>query len=631
MDEDIDKQMEIANQKLEKLKSLKAKQDEVTQLEIELGVADKKPSTSKAETIEPQTITKESSKRTKTKPFRVSPRARSIATIFIVFCLIACMAFVFVNRVTATAPVVTSATPSNGGTFASTQNGTGVAWAIKVYDADTNLQWVKLYSNDSGSWVLFYDSGALGGVKYHNTSGTNANWTGSWTKYYWNVSANDGSSTNFDYSFTTAYQWGDLQMAYFNDVSNGAGAVILKNATNDYSLVYVNGTNGNLEAKRSTTGTDWALKPKSASIVSGSYLSSAFIYNNVPYVLFYKSSYLYYAKYTAGAWSSGSTVILQASGGYSSIGADAIYYNGKWNMVAGNYDGGDYRLSHYTGTFPSTWTLIASFLSAHTVDLYSYPSPAIHNGILHCIYKDGSSVHWQTYNGVAWTDRGNIGTGSNSPSGYASLVKDPVNNQLVCVYIDSSGNLVYRTTDNLTSWSASHTILSKGAYAIIQPHVAYIDHRLVVSIGYNLRGKSNVYTISSPDYSGRMSGLNYTLNRIQFPDASPGDTNVESTVFSLKNLNNRDIKTITWHFEDIGEITKASNIKVWTNMSGGWNGWTCDVSGDVATLDISGEMLGGNEWVPGQTIYWKVEILAVGLVSEDLHVCDESIFYKITF
>lgn len=153
-----------------------------------------------------------------------------------------------------------------------------------------------------------------------------------------------------------------------------------------------------------------------------------------------------------------------------------------------------------------------------------------------------------------------------------------------------------------------------------------------MTFSYNLRGNYNIYTMSSPDYSGSATGLNYTLNRIQWPDASPGDTNVNSTIFSLKNLDNRDIKTIMWHIDDLGEITSNANFEMWTNMSGSWASiGTTDATGNITTLDISGEMAGGGEWEPGMNTWWKLEILAVGSVSEDIHSCDESIYYRVTF
>ena len=629
---DIDKQITEAEEKIEKLKVLKAKQEELKQLETELDITDKEPS-------------KKISKVQKIKPIRISPRARKVAISLLICSMLLTVSFLFTTRVVAADPVVVYADPDDDGLFADTNDGDGVNWVINVSDADTDIQEVELWANSSGTWAVFYDSGALGGVAYHNTSGQNGNWTGSWTKYWWNISVNDGTWHNTTYSFSTAYQWGDPQMAVLDDVITYDNAVILKNATGDYYLFYENGA---IDVKTSDTGVDWSLEPKSADIGAGQYLSSCFTYNNLPYCLYYWNSYLYYGYWDGSSWNTGSTEILQFATNTIGIYADCVYYNGVWNIVAGFAPAGlNIDLRYYTGTFPSSWTFLSTFETntQYLETYYSsdwYPSLAVLDGILHLIYKNGGcNLDWWTYDGASWTNKGavggdslNLGGGTSSSYQYygCSMVKDPVNNQLVCIYINTSGNLMYRVTDNLTSWSDPYLILSKGSYDIRYPHVEYIDHRLVITFSYNLRGNYNIYTMSSPGYSGRISGLNYTLNRIQWPDASPGDTHVNSTVFSLKNINNRSIKTITWHFEDIGEIANASNIEMWTNMSGAWTSiGTTGADGNIATLDISGLMAGGAEWVPGQTIYWKAEILAVGAVSEDIHTTDEDIYYKITF
>lgn len=631
----IDEQINEAEEKIEKLKTLKAKQEELKQLEAELGV-----------TVDISTA-KPKEKKEKHPKVTISPRTRKVIASVVAICLLSMVAFIFVTRVEATNPVIVYTSPADSGMFADTNDGDGVNWVVNASDADNDILQVCLWSNSSGSWVKFYSSGALGGVAYHNVSGQNGNWTGSWTKYYWNASVEHaGGGTWYDssiHSFTTGYQWGDPQMAVLNDALTCNDAVMLKNATGDYYLFY---ECGDIDVKTSDTGTNWSLEPKSADIATGSRLSSCFTYNNQPYVLFYKDDYLNYAYWHASSWSVGSTGIPQASGGWYANHADCIYYDGIWNMFAGRYsaEGARVYLYYYTGTFPTTWSQIEQMDSGiqYTGNSYWYPSFAVFNGTLHAVYKDvGCDLHWETFDGVSWTDKGDVGgdsldLGGGITSGYqyygCSIVKDPVNGHVVCVYINNSGDLMYRVTDNTSSWSDPYLILSKGAYDIRYPHIEYIDHRLMLSFSYNLRGNYNIYTISAPDYSGKISGFNYTLNRIQWPDASPGDTNVNSTVFSLKNINNRSIKTITWHFEDIGEIANASNIGMWTNMSGSWASiGTTDASGNIATLDISGLMAGSGEWIPGQTTYWKAEILAIGSPSEDIHSTDEDIYYKITF
>lgn len=612
---DIDKQIAEAEEKIEKLKALKAKQEELKQLESEL-VTDKEPS-------------KKISKIQKIKPIRISSRARKVAVSLLICSMLLTVSIFFTTRVEAADPVVVYADPDDDGLFADTNDGDGVNWVVNVSDTDNDIVQVVLTENSSGTWSVFYDSGALGGVAYHNTSDQNGNWTGSWTKYWWNISVKDATWHNTTYSFTTAYQWGDPQMAVLDDVKAFGYSVPYKNATGDYFL-WCDGDG--IDVKFSDTGTNWSLESKS-DVTSGLHTYCAFTYNNHPSVLYYVDLYLYYAAWNGSSWNSGSTGIKQRTV-YHTRGADIIYYDGQWQLISAysHYIGvTDYlRLHHYFGTPYNSWTQGLQFDQIVDEAWDYFPSVALLNGILHLVYRDTSGdSHWQTYDGASWTDRGDIEADIGNG---CSMAKDPVNQQLVCTYINGAGDLVYRTTNNLTAWSTNHTILSKGAYTIQYPHVEYIDHSLVNTISYNLRGNYNIYTINSPGYSGRISGLNYTLNRIQWPDASPGDTHINSTVFSLKNINNRSIKTITWHFEDIGEIANASNIEMWTNMSGAWTSiGTTGADGNIATLDISGLMAGGGEWIPGQTIYWKAEILAVGSVSEDIHSCDESIYYKITF
>ena len=161
MKEDIDRLISDTDKEIEKLKILRDKQEELKQLQNNIGIE---------------------KNRKKKISLKTTPRIRKLTASLIVLCMIMSVAVVFVNRVEAANPVIVYTDPANGGRFADTSDGDGVSWTVNVSDADTNLQWVKVYANDSGSWVLFYDSGALGGVAYHNVSGTNGNWTGSWTE-----------------------------------------------------------------------------------------------------------------------------------------------------------------------------------------------------------------------------------------------------------------------------------------------------------------------------------------------------------------------------------------------------------------------------------------------------------------
>ena len=541
-----------------------------------------------------------------------------------------------IPSVSADDPAVGYASPADDSTFVDVVPGDGVNVTVNVTHATTNLAWVKLYANDSGSWVLFYDSGALGGVAYHNVTVQNENWTGSWEKYYYNISANDGATHDTTYSFTTEYVFGGKSMIFgdFRPAPTTMGqSVFYKNNTGDY---YIWGQNGSIDVKTSSQGWDWMTKPK-VDVASGSYPYNAFTYNNIPYV-YYHNSNLYYAGWDGSSWVTGNTGIVQQMSGTDRryYGADVKYYDGEWCLLAAYFYHPlnhihDRRLSFYTSTNPLSSFALQTTIASHDGwdTCYFMPSLAVFDGklVLTSIYG-ANDLHWNTYNGATWTDKGSI-----EGATWQSMVKDPVNDQLVLVYIDGAGSMYYRTlTSTDGTWSDAQLISIPNSGSIQYPHVSYIDRRLAITFSGDIRGTYSSYLISAPDYSQSISGLEIQFNRIQWADVVPTATNVVSTPISLKNVNDRDIKNITWHFEDIGEITAASNIKVWTNMSGSWATiGTCDASGNVTELDISGEMAGGGEWISGVKTYWKFEILAVGAVNEDMHTTDEDVYYIVDF
>jgi len=128
------------------------------------------------------------------------------------------------------------------------------------------------------------------------------------------------------------------------------------------------------------------------------------------------------------------------------------------------------------------------------------------------------------------------------------------------------------------------------------------------------------------------SGYNESRQRLSWPDTTPGATNVNSTPFMQTNISKRNITTIKWGFNDIGEIVIASNIRVWTNMSGTrTDSYTVDAGGETTTIDISTIMAGGGEWEPGNRIWWKFEIIALGSISEDLHSNIQGNYYRVGF
>jgi len=543
----------------------------------------------------------------------------------------------------AASPVVAYSSISNGEQFVDVIPGEGVYLTVNVSDSDGNLQSVDIYTNASGSWSSIYSSGSLGGVSYHNTSSfLVSEWTGSWTKYWFNITANDGSDTEFVYSFTTEYVWGQPRLIVLNDSVTVNRAVILKNDTNDYYIW------SDINGVKCTRSDDLSktvfLSPE--TVTSGGPVYNSFVYNNTPHVYYYYDDYLRYAYYDGSSWHTGSTGIRQkrtCNRICYSYGADVKYYDGKWYLCVGASPSCEYTsLRLYYSTNPlSSWTLVQTLYSIH-IEYYSpigyyYPSLAIYKGLLHCVWHnyvryDGhddysdDDLYWWTYDGASWTDQGKLAL--DIDTGGCAVVHDIRNDNLVLFYIDGSNVLKYRVYDG-SSWSTNYTVFTPvSGKDINYLNAEYIDGRVIVTFSYNLRGNWNVYYIATPEYVYE-SGLNTTLHRIQWVDAAPNANNVNSTVVSFKNMNDRDIKNITWHFEDIGDITVANNVRVWSNMSGSWQSWNVGADKNTSKIDISA--VKGSEWQPGETLYWKFEILNVGSVAETLHATDEDIYMLIEF
>ena len=548
--------------------------------------------------------------------------------------------YIFPQAMGAT-PTINYASPANGATFVDVWRGEGVNLTVNVTDADGDLARVVLKWNNSGTWSTFYDSGDLVGVSYHNVTVLNSNFTGSWETYEWQICAYDTAWTNVTYSFTTEYVFGDLQPIVVDDNIKLKTSVLYKNTTGDYYLWVADDTNNKVRVIQSTTGVDFGIKnlvDTGKSLTnSKEYIYNAFTYNNIPYLYYYYSDYLRYLWYntTAGAWQSGNTDINQRSTNTYGYGADVIYYDGQYQLVASTPG----HLRHYTSdnplnSFTSVQTWSYNFQYAISDSYYSWfmPSLNILNGKLVLTYVDGGrDLHWQVYDGASWADKGvieeNLGTSSNEIQGHwQSTLKDPVNNQLVCVYINASDWLCYRTlSDPDGTWSDPVVIYKpRSGESISYPHADYIDRRIVITFASDLRGDYNIYMITAPDYTA-VTGINTTLNRIQFPDAVPTQQHVNSTVFAIKNINDRPILNITWHVGNIGDIQTANNVRIWSNMSGSWLSW--DVGADQNTSKIDISAVKGSEWMPGETLYWKIEIIDIGAVPEDLHSNDNDIWY----
>lgn len=591
-------------------------------------------------------------------------------TIVIVACMI--LSVLFVTMVIGADPSVSSSVPVSGGYFANTNDGKGVQWTVNITDTDGNLAQVQLQGNTSGSWITFYDSGALGGVTWHNATGNNGNWTGSWTKYYWKIRTNDGTWHEITYNFTTEYQWGDIKPSYFSSQSDTytVGGDMYKNGTGEYYMNFFNSTGAEkINVLNSTTGTNFSgtISANNLTIMSGSALDDMdggawewFTYNNQPSFWYIKDGststnwWIVHYNQSTGTWEEADSGRrgreYYASPSYCRMGMGVAikYYDGTYQLVISEPDASStpyIDLEWYTGTPYNTWSSQARLdrdtdSGSHDVVIDYCPNLEIIDGVLYLTYMDsGYDLHWQTYDGVSWTDKGDVELdvyhdGDNGYGGNA-MVKDLLNDNLVWVYINASGDLCYRVLYNQTMWSDSHLIHSPvSGKSFKYPHLSFYDGRFAITLSYDLAGSVSpyfkLYSIFAPDYTEIYSGTNATTNRISFPNAQPNQQHVNSTAFSLKNIDSRNVTHIQWHFNDIGSITSASNIKIWTNMSGSWtNGWAGGADSTTDNIDISTVMAGGGEWETNTLTWWKIEILNIGSVVEDLHATDNSFWYKV--
>ena len=203
---------------------------------------------------------------------------------------------------------------------------------------------------------------------------------------------------------------------------------------------------------------------------------------------------------------------------------------------------------------------------------------------------------------------------------------------MVLIYVNVSGNMYYRIlTDPDGTWSEPHLLFIPASGKTVKyPYAQYIDHRVVVVFSYNLRSTYDIYMISAPEYlSNASDGVLKQYNRIQFTDATPNQKNVNSSVFYFENINSRAINWINWSFSDIGSIQCENNIRLWGSTDN--SSWTL-----IGTTDANGYInmttttwAGGLPWQAGEIRYFKIEILDIGSVVEDLHSCDESIILKV--
>ncbi|MFW6120237.1 MAG: hypothetical protein ACOC80_04980 [Petrotogales bacterium] len=617
---DLEKEIKEADEEIEKLRILKQKKEELKQLKSELGIKDKKPL------------------------FSLSSRSKKIVSIGIALTFFISIFLVFTPSIFASSPTVAYSSISDEETFVDVVPGEGTNLTVNLSDADNDLNSVVISSNSSGTWAYFYDSSDLGGVSFHNVTVQNSNWTGSWETYYYNITTTDTSSgTNyFVYSFTTEYVFGSPVMQVYDEFNSINNGIFFKNDTGEYYLWH---DRSELDVRTSTLGTDFNLKTDTDlyDIYSAGYPSAAFEYTNYPHVYFCFDEYLN-AAYFDGSWHKTSVGIRQRDGAGRGHGADVKYFDGSWQIIAGrggeSYSDGKTYLSHYESSTPiSSGSLINTFeywdFPDHTTtNGYWYPDVEIYKSNLHLIYHDSiiwdgsqrrsDDVKWTTWDGINWVYNGKIAY--DITRGGATMIKDRNNDQLVTFYVKD--NVLYYTAYNGTSWSDAYSVFSPSSGSIQYPRASFIDSRIVINFGWNIHGNYNLYSISAPDYSQPVSGLTETYNRIDFPDAEPNQQHVNSTVVVYKNIDSRDIENTTWHFENIGDISVANNLRVWSNMSGSWtDSWLVGASNETSEIDISA--VKGSDWQPGEKIFWKFEILDVGDVAESIHTTDEDIYLTV--
>ncbi len=581
-------------------------------------------------------------------------KARGLISGMVVMALVcSTLLFAFTGFTFATAPSVSYASPDDGDTFVDVDAGDGVNITVNVSDADTDIQQVEIWSNSSGTWSAIYQSGALGGVGYHNHTVLDSNALEGMTTYYYNISVEDTSDgwTNTTYSYETDYVWGGKQIAWHNDNHDFTYSTIYKNASGEYYHVMHDTSASDIDMLTSSNGLDWVEQTTTSIDDSaqdgdepdwsgwGMGVWGWHTYNDQPSFLYCDdggSGNWMIAHYDGVSWSTSDTGI---TGYYSTdhiagLGADMEYYNGEWWLIAGTTNqGSDIKLKTYYGTPYASWSVSNTFDDERyaTVVVNYHPSLNILDGNLVITYindDDASTMdetegygqfEWYTYDGVSYTSKGEV---SSDTITSLSVTRDPIAGHLVAVYT-KSGDLYYRTLDSPSgSWSSEYLIASLPA-TYMHPQVHYIDDRVVITVGNNQRGNYNIYTISAPDYRSTTSGIIEQYGRYEWDDASPNDVNVNSSVVRYENTGHTDWTNINLSTEDIGSIQCESNYRFWFSLDN--TSWT-----DVGTTDASGNINDINATnfaslmplTTGDDLYVKWEILDIGDVPEDLQASD---------
>lgn len=556
------------------------------------------------------------------------------------------MLFAFTGFTFAAAPSVSYASPDDGASFVDVYNGY-VNYTVNVSDGDGDLQEVELWSNatSDGSWQQFYDSGALGGVSFHNTSGSNVNWSRSGELIYYNISANDGTWTNTTYSFRNEWFFGNIPRVIASDASSVKSPMALKNPDSDvYVLIYEDG--GDLMVKESDVGTDWnSITPIVGDTGIRSVSADVEWYDDVLYVWYIIGDW-HVGKYntSSNTFTDIGSIGVQGRDYYrghrtEQRGMTCCRYNGDWHYIIPNTGDANTNYKNWINRYSSD--AINSTSPTLEETLYSCTdavwekwdygiSSTVYNGMLHSVIWWGGNYYWHTFDGNSWTDKGTIGSKSNNDEGgFSTFVHDKHNDILVFIYMTDTG-LFYKTTDNTTSFSSAHEIPIPDGWTINYLHAEYFNQRINLFLDATTGDTYSAYMMTNPSYMN-VENIDLTTGRIEFPDATPTETHVNSTVFRLRNIHNDTIDWIQVNWSSFGDIETANNIEVWGSLDN--SSWT-----DIGTLDASGNLtINTTTWAAGMPLeasdmrYMKFEILDMGGAGETTHLADNTLKFRVHF
>ena len=480
----------------------------------------------------------------------------------------------------------------------------------KVIARYENMQNISIKTSyDGGTEETIYSNDSLGGINYFSIEGNYENWRNwSYRKIYLNISVYNGTWHNFTNSF---YKIGfnlNKKMLYLDDTKTTTSAVIYKNQSGEYFLA-VGQTDNTIKIKKSTNGQDWMNISVLQTLSNAKTPLFFYTYGGNLYLYYFYNNYVYYVTWNGVLFVSPTQVGALGSDSANENPSAIIYYDGKYHLFAGNG-------KRYTGTPPNSWT--------YADDMIDYCSnPVIFGGYLYVFYAKGDGVYYRYFDGVNWFSENKI-----LPFNSAKVVavKNPisnfaegfviVNNIIYCFSYDFSINKTFGVV-----------IALYNTYGKQYPSISFIDNSTIMTFSSNDRGNYNAYWITKDHLKFNNLAI---YNRIQFPDATPNQEHVNSSVITMQNVGLRNVTYLEFRFtSNIGSITYADNIKIWGSTDN--STWT-----DLGVVDANGYLnITSTTWssgIPinvGETRYIKFEILNVGNVPEDLHRCEEAIILKV--